>query len=262
MLDKRLTYTCGYWKDAKNLDEAQEAKLDLICRKIGLKKGDRVLDIGCGWGSFAIYAAQKYGAHVVGITVSKEQVALAQERAKGLPVEIRLEDYRDTADGPYDHIVSVGMFEHVGHKNYRTYMETAHKLLKDDGIFLLHTIGAKETRLVPDPWIDKYIFPNGYAPIRPHRLPEQPMDSLCSKTGTRSRPVLRKRTALLAWYENFDKHWPEIKDNYSERFYRMWKYYLLASAGNFRARNVDLWQIVLANEESPAVILRYDKNYI
>ena len=111
-----MVYTCGYWEDARNLDEVQEAKLDLVCKKIGLKKGDRILDIGCGWGSFAKYAAEKYNASVVGITVSVEQAALARELCKGLPVEIRVQDYREV-DEQFDHIVSLGMFEHVGVKN-------------------------------------------------------------------------------------------------------------------------------------------------
>lgn len=116
MLDRRMVYTCGYWKEAKNLDEAQEAKLDLVCRKIGLKAGDRILDIGCGWGSFAKFAAERYGASVVGITISKEQATLARERCHGLTVEIRVQDYREVHE-EFDHIVSLGMFEHVGVKN-------------------------------------------------------------------------------------------------------------------------------------------------
>jgi cyclopropane-fatty-acyl-phospholipid synthase len=243
MLDKRLTYSCGYWKDAKTLDEAQEAKLDLICRKIGLKAGDRVLDIGCGWGSFAIYAAEKFGASVVGVTISKEQVELARARSKGLPIEIRLQDYRTIDDGPFDHVISVGMFEHVGYKNYRTYMETVRRLLKDDGLFLLHSIGARETRLLPDPWMDKYIFPNGILPSAAQITGA--VDKLFVLEDWHAFGPYYEKT-LLAWYENFNAHWDEIKDNYDEKFYRMWKFYLLACAGNFRSRNVDLWQIVLS----------------
>lgn len=134
MLDKRMVYTCGYWQPAETLDEAQEAKLDLVCKKIDLQTGQRVLDIGCGWGSFAKYAAEVYGAEVVGITVSKEQAELGKERCKGLSVEIRFQDYREI-DEPFDHIVSLGMIEHVGNKNYRTYMQAVHRCLKDDGIF-------------------------------------------------------------------------------------------------------------------------------
>ena len=140
MLDKRMNYSCAYWKDAKNLDEAQENKLELICRKLYLKPGMRVLDIGCGWGAFGKYAAEKYNVETVGITVSKKQVTLGRELCKGLPVEFRLIDYRDVKE-KYDRIVSVGMIEHVGYKNYRTFFQVANKSLNDDGLFLLHTIG-------------------------------------------------------------------------------------------------------------------------
>lgn len=158
MLDKRMTYTCGYWQSLdlkpENLDLAQEAKLDLVCRKLGLKPGDSVLDIGCGWGSFAKFAAEKYGARVTGITVSKEQVALGNVMCQGLPVEIKLMDYRDLHEA-HDHVVSLGMFEHVGQKNYREYMAVAHRSLKDGGLFLLHTIGGNQSATKTDPWIDK-----------------------------------------------------------------------------------------------------------
>jgi len=243
MLDKRLTYSCGYWKDAKNLDEAQEAKLDLVCRKIGLKKGDRVLDIGCGWGSFAIYAAQKYGARVVGVTVSKEQVKLAEERGKGLPVEFRVQDYRDVNDGPYDHVISIGMFEHVGPKNYRTYMELVRRVLKPDGLFLLHSIGFKETGAVPDPWIDKYIFPNGLLPSAEQITAAA--NGLFILEDCHNFGVYYEKT-LLAWYENFKKAWPDLHAQYGDRFYRMWEFYLLSCAAGFRARDLQLWQLVLS----------------
>ncbi|MFA6969409.1 MAG: cyclopropane fatty acyl phospholipid synthase, partial [Candidatus Paceibacterota bacterium] len=163
MLGTRMVYTCGYWSGAKTLGDAQEAKLDLVCKKIGLKKGDRVLDIGCGWGSFAKFAAEKYGAEVVGITISKEQAALAQELCKGLPIEIRVQDYREVNE-KFDHIVSIGMFEHVGVKNYREYFKVVDRCLKDDGLFLLHTIGYNLSLLTSDPWITKYIFPGGVLP--------------------------------------------------------------------------------------------------
>ncbi|MDP1689375.1 MAG: cyclopropane fatty acyl phospholipid synthase, partial [bacterium] len=167
MLDKRLTYTCGYWNPlagrAQNLDEAQEAKLDLVCKKISLKSGQRILDIGSGWGSFIGYAAEKYGVSAVGITVSKEQKKLADTLYKNFLVETRLQDYRDINE-KFDHVVSLGMFEHVGYKNYRTYMETVHEMLKDDGMFLLHTIGGNKSVRGIDPWIGKYIFPNSMLP--------------------------------------------------------------------------------------------------
>lgn len=251
MLDSRLTYSCGYWSGtpaATTLEEAQEAKLDLICKKIGLKAGDRVLDIGCGWGSFPIFAAERYGARVTGVTISKEQAALARERAKELPVDIRLMDYRDVRDGPYDHIVSVGMFEHVGHKNYRTYMKHVRRLLKDDGLFLLHTIGWHETGLHPDPWIDKYIFPNGILPS---------VEQI--STASNGHFVLEDwhnfgadyEKTLLAWDKNFEAAWPELQQKYGDRFYRMWKFYLLSCAGSFRARSSNLWQIVFSPYGAP-----------
>ncbi|MFA7309813.1 MAG: cyclopropane fatty acyl phospholipid synthase [Candidatus Paceibacterota bacterium] len=247
MLDKRLTYSCGYWSSpqggAKTLEEAQEAKLDLICRKIGLKKGDRILDIGCGWGSFAIYAAEKYGASVVGVTVSVEQAALARERAKGLPVEIRVQDYREISDGPFDHVVSIGMFEHVGPKNYRSFMQLVRRLLKKDGLFLLHTIGARTTYTAPDPWIDKYIFPNGMLPSA-----EQVMiaaNEVFLLEDWHNFGTDYDKT-LMAWFANFDARWPEISEKYGQRFYRMWTFYLKSMAGVFRAHDASLWQIVLS----------------
>lgn len=162
-LDTRLTGSCGYWKDAANLDEAQDAKLDLVCRKIGLKKGQTVFDIGCGWGAFMGYAAEKYGAICTGVTVSKEQVSYITEHYGHLPVTPLLRDYRD-AQGEYDHVVSMGMFEHVGPRNFRAYFETANRILKDGGLFLLHTIGTNQSTDKIDRWMDKHIFPNGVLP--------------------------------------------------------------------------------------------------
>ncbi|HEV7449759.1 MAG TPA: cyclopropane fatty acyl phospholipid synthase [Candidatus Paceibacterota bacterium] len=248
MLGKRMVYTCGYWSSpttpAQDLDDAQEQKLDLVCRKIGLKPGQVVLDVGCGWGSFAKFAAEKYGAKVVGITISKEQAALARERCKGLDVEIRVEDYRDTK-GQFDHIISLGMFEHVGPKNYRTYMRKMNELLKDDGIFLLHTIGGNHSVMASDAWLDKYIFPNGVLPsvTQIGRAIER---LFIMEDWHNFGPDYDK--TLMAWWANFDKHWPEIKDSYSGRFYRMWKYYLMTCAAVFRARESQLWQIVLTKQ--------------
>jgi cyclopropane-fatty-acyl-phospholipid synthase len=251
MLDPRMVYSCGYWSGmprATDLAQAQEAKLDLVCRKIGLKAGDRVLDIGCGWGSFAIYAAQKYGARVVGVTVSKQQAALARERAAGLPIEIRVQDYRDIDDGPYDHVISIGMFEHVGHKNYRTYMEVVKRVLKEDGLFLLHTIGTDTTPKAPDPWFHKYIFPNGILPSP--ALIGQATDGLFVLEDWHDFGA-DYDTTLMAWWQNFDRAWPELKEKYGERFYRMWKFYLLSMVGSFRARHTNLWQIVLSPKGVP-----------
>lgn len=261
MLDKRMAYTCGYWggsPPARNLDEAQEAKLDLVCKKLHLKRGQTVLDIGCGWGSFAKFAAEKYGAHVTGVTISKEQAALARERCKGLPVEIKLEDYRDTtwqpaspetsSRGGFDHIVSLGMFEHVGYKNYRTYMQKVHSLLKDDGLFLLHTIGTTKSVVTTDPWVDKYIFPGGMLPSVAY-IGKAIDDLLILEDWHSFGPDYE--TTLLAWCANFEKGWPEIKDKYSDPFYRMWRFYLNTAASTFRVRHNQLWQIVFSKKGVP-----------
>lgn len=242
MLDKRMTYSCAYWKNASNLDEAQEAKLELICRKIYLKPGMKVLDIGCGWGSFAKYAAEKYGVEVVGITVSEKQLELARQRCRGLPIEFRLQDYRDVT-GIFDRIVSVGQMEHVGEKNYGTYMKVVKRSLKKDGLFLLHTIGNNVSYHGVDPWISKYIFPNGQIPGM-KQLIQKSADMFVMEDwhnfGAYYDPT------LMAWHENVKKNWDQLKANYDERFYRMWTFYLLTCAGMFRARQLQLWQIVFS----------------
>lgn len=250
MLDARMVYTCGYWNGAETLDEAQENKLDLVCRILNLKTGDRVLDIGCGWGSFAQYAAEKYGAEVVGITVSKEQAKLARERCNDLPVEIRLEDYR-SVDEKFDHIISLGMFEHVGVKNYRTYMQMVHRCLAESGIFILHTIGGNFSVRNTDPWIEKYIFPNSVIPsIRQIGLAIEDLFVL-EDWSNHGRDYDK---TLMSWYKNFNDSWQDLKSRYSETFYRMWKYYLLSSAGSFRARKNNQWQIVLTKKENENIV--------
>lgn len=242
MLDKRLVYTCGYWKEAENLDEAQENKLDLVCRKIGLKKGMKVLDIGCGWGSFAKFAAEKYGAHVLGITVSHEQIALGKKMCEGLPVELEYMDYRDVS-GQFDRIVSLGMFEHVGFKNYRTYMEVVNRVLSDDGLFLLHTIGGNYSAPNNDPWIEKYIFPNSMLPSI--KQISAAAEKIFVMEDWHNFGFDYSKT-LHVWYENFKKNWPQIKDKYDDRFYRMWTFYLQSCEGLFRSREGQLWQIVFS----------------
>jgi cyclopropane-fatty-acyl-phospholipid synthase len=244
MLDPRMTYTCGYWEDASNLAEAQEAKLDLICRKLQLKPGMRVLDIGCGWGSFMGYAAEHYGVECVGITISKEQTAWAKQRYAGMPLEFRLQDYR-SVDERFDRIASVGMFEHVGRKNHRTYMEVAHRCLADDGLFLLHTIGKNQRNSVPDAWIDKYIFPNGDLPSIGQI--GDAADGLFIVEDLHNFGADYDKT-LMAWHANFEAAWPRFKSQLGERFRRMWRYYLLSCAGAFRARDIQLWQWVLSKE--------------
>jgi cyclopropane-fatty-acyl-phospholipid synthase len=244
MLDKRMIYSCGFWKHAASLDEAQEAKLEMICRKLVLKPGMRVLDIGCGWGGMAQFAAENYGVEVVGITVSQEQVAVAKERCAGLPVDIRLQDYRNLNER-FDRILSIGMFEHVGYKNYRTFMKKVRELLNTDGLFLLHTIGNNISTTHCDPWFDKYIFPNGMLPSVSHI--SESIEKLFVMEDWHNFGADYDKT-LVAWFNNFEKHWPHLKDKYDNRFYRMWKYYLLSFAGAFRARHTQLWQIVLSPE--------------
>ena len=244
MLDKRMVYTCAYWANANNLDEAQEAKLDLVCQKLYLQPGERVLDIGCGWGSFARFAAEKYGVSVTGITISKEQARYARENCAGLPVEIRLQDYRDLGE-KYDKIVSLGMMEHVGYKNYKTYMETIARSLRDDGLCLIQVIGRNDSARKADAWISKYIFPNGMVPSI--RQIGKSLENTMVMEDWHNFSAYYDHT-VLAWFENFDSHWNDLKNNYSDRFYRMWKYYLLSCAGSFRARANQLWQIVLTKD--------------
>lgn len=247
MLDKRMCYSCGYWKDAKTLDQAQEAKLDLICKKLRLKKGMKVLDIGCGWGSFSKFAAEKYKVNVVGITISKEQAKLAKERCKGLSVEIRLQDYR-TITEKFDRILSIGMFEHVGPKNYREYMEMNHRCLKDDGLMLIHTIAGNISTNTLEPWFHKYIFPNGILPSA--KQITTAAEKLFVLEDWHSFGQYYDKT-VMEWMSNFKKGWSKINKSYSEKFYRMWIYYLSSSAGSFRSRKNQLWQIVFSKRESP-----------
>lgn len=242
MLDERMVYSCAYWRNAETLDEAQVAKLDLICRKLYLEPGMRVLDIGCGWGSFAAYAAETYGVHVVGLTISEEQARVAQDCCRNLPVEIRLQDYRKV-DGEFDRVVSIGMFEHVGRQNHRAYMQTVRRCLADDGLSMLHTIGNHDQGTVTEPWIEKYIFPNGYIPSM-RQIVEAGEDLFVVEDWHNFGPEYDR--TLMAWAENFETRWSEIADDYGERFYRGWRYYLYQCAGSFRARHNHLWQIVLS----------------
>ena len=244
MLDKRMNYSCGYWNNAKSLDKAQEAKMDLICRKMGFQPGMKVLDIGCGWGGFAKYAAEKYNVKVLGITVSREQVEFARASCQGLPVEIRLQDYRELKE-KFDGIISIGMFEHVGVRNYRTYMKVVHRCLASDGLFLLHTIAGNSSVNTTDPWIDKYIFPNSMLPSA--KQITSAAEGLFVLEDWHSFGPHYDNT-LMAWHSNFKKNWDKIKDAYDERFYRMWTYYLLSCAGSFRSRRNQLWQIMFSKK--------------
>ena len=241
MLDERMAYTCGYWKHADTLAAAQEAKLELVCKKIGLEPGMTVLELGCGWGSFAKYAAENYGVEVVGLTVSKEQVALGTDLCKGLPVTIKLQDYREVT-GQFDAVISIGLLEHVGYKNYRTYMETVDRCLKDDGIAFIHVIGSNNRVTIGNSWFHKYIFPNAMNPsigqlgdAMDHLFVMEDLHNI----GPDYDPT------VMAWFRNFDQAWPDLKHAYDERFYRMWKFYLLSGAASSRSRRTQLWQIVM-----------------
>lgn len=247
MLDKRLIYTCAYWKDAATLDEAQEKKLDLTCLKLNLRPGMRLLDIGCGWGSFARFAAEKYDAVVTGITLSEEQLVFGRKLCAGLSVDFQLLDYRRIT-GKFDRIVSLGMFEHVGSKNYLTYMKTVHRCLADDGLFLLHTIGGNVTRTWTDPWLDQYIFPGSMLPSI--KQIGSAIEGLFVMEDWHNFSADYDKT-LMAWHQNFITNWKQLRDYYDDKFYRMWNYYLLSCAGSFRARKNQLWQIVLSKNGVP-----------
>ena len=253
MLDKRLNYTCAYWRDADNLDDAQEAKLELVCRKIGAHPGMRILELGCGWGSFAKYAAEKHGCEVLGVTVSKEQVALGMELCQGLPVELRLQDYREVT-GQYDAVISIGVMEHVGYKNYPTYMDVVDRCLKPDGIAFIHTIGGNASITTGEPWTDKYIFPNGMLPSITQL--GRAMEHRFVMEDWHNFGPYYDRT-LMAWHANFNAAWPSLKEKYGERFRRMWNYYLLSSAGGFRSRSSQLWQIVMTRRGTPQPDCRF-----
>lgn len=248
MLGGRLLYTCAYWANATTLDEAQDAKLDLVCRKVGIKPGMRVLDLGCGWGGFAAFAAEHYGAHVTGLTVSHEQVRWAKEHYPDLSIDIRLDDYRN-ATGVYDAVVSIGLMEHVGWKNYRAYMELVDRLLAPGGVAFIHTIGANAARSHIDPWFHKYIFPNAVIPTLA-RLASA-MEGILIPEDVHNIGEDYDRT-LMAWWYKFDAAWPTLRARYGEPFYRRWKYYLLACAGAFRARSQQLYQIVMTRPGTPS----------
>ncbi len=252
MLGQRLVYSCGYWRNARNLDEAQEAKLDLTCRKLGLRPGMRVLDIGCGWGEALKFAVERYGVSGVGVTISKEQAEYARKLCAGLPIEIRLQDYREL-DEPFDRILSIGMFEHVGAKNYDTFFDVARRCLRDEeatggGLFLLHCIGGNLSVTHTDPWIGRYIFPNSM-------LPSAKQIAACTEGRFVTEDWHNFGTdydlTLQAWRANIEAAWDRLPPRYDERFRRMWRFYLAASMAAFRARKIQLWQLVLSPRGVP-----------
>lgn len=242
MLDERMIYSCAYWQNANTLEEAQVKKLDLICRKLRLEKGQRILDIGCGWGGFAAFAAERYEVEVTGLTLSVEQVKFAATHYRDLPVDIRLQDYRNL-HGKYDHIVSVGMFEHVGYRNYRGFMEMVKNNLKENGLFLLHTIGNTTSAKMTDPWIHRYVFPNGMMPSI--RQIGRAAEGQFIMEDWHNFGHFYDLT-LMEWLNRFKSAWPELEHKYGKVFYRMWTYYLCCSAASFRAKKNQLWQIVFA----------------
>jgi len=253
MLGSSMAYTCGYWLDADDLDTAQFKKYDLVCRKLGLKRGDKVLELGCGWGGFAAHAAEHYGCELVSVSISSEQIKFAKARYATLPIEYVHCDYRDRrvynpTGKLFDAVVSIGMCEHVGYKNYGVLIDAVYDQLQDHGLFLLHTIGGNKPTKVCEAWTHKYIFPNGVLPS---------IQGLVE--AFEGRMIMEDwhnfgtdyDTTLMAWHHNFIKHWPELKMRFDELFYRMWCYYLLSCAGMFRARTAQLWQVVLSKNGYP-----------
>ncbi len=244
MLGDTLAYTCAYWKNCSTLDEAQKAKFDLIAKKVDLKEGMRVLDLGCGWGGFAKHIAENYGVEVVAVNLSEKQCDYAKKICKGLPVDVRNHDYREV-EGTFDRIISIGLMEHVGVKNYRGFMELLNKCLKDDGLALVHTIGRDTTGITSNPWISKYIFPNGHLPSIAQF--GQAIEGLFVMEDWHNMSI-NYDTTLVAWFNNFEKNWGKLQAEYPDPFYKMWKFYLLSCAGGFRARTIQLWQVVLSKK--------------
>lgn len=247
MLDKNMQYTCAYWKNAKNLDEAQENKLDLVAKKLKLKPGMKVLELGGGFGGLARWLAKYYGVKVESYNISSEQVKYGKEICKGLPVTFHEQDYRE-ATGQFDRVVSVGMMEHVGPKNYREMMQVINRCLKDGGLALVHTIGRNTSVMSgADPWIDKYIFPGGHLPAI-GQITTASEGLLVVEDVHNIGPDYDK--TLMGWYNNTNKNWNKLKEKYGKmqdgKFKRMWDYYLLSCAGSFRARSIQLWQTVFS----------------
>ena len=244
MLDPNMQYSCALFATGDDLAAAQLRKLDWICQRLHLRPGLRLLDIGCGWGGLARYAASHYGCKVVGITISREQFDYAQRWCRGLDAEIQLRDYREVTER-FDRVVSVGMVEHVGYRNYSTYMRVAARSLGEDGLFLCQGICGNVSRVHTDPWIERHIFPNSMLPsvAQLTRAAESVfIVEDVKNTGPNYDPT------LLAWEENFRRAWPRFADRYGERFRRMWRFYLLSCAGAFRARSLQVYSILFSKQ--------------
>jgi len=257
-LDADRQYSCGYFQSpGQSLDDAQLAKKRHLAAKLRLEPDKRVLDIGCGWGGLGLYLAEIGGAEVTGITLSKEQHAIANERAaeKGLARRARfqLQDYRDISE-QFDRIVSVGMFEHVGVNHYDTFFRKSAQLLADDGVMLLHSIGRSEGPSVTSPWISKYIFPGGYIPSLSEVLP---WIEKCGLLVT-DIEILRLHYAetLKAWRERFLAHRDEVERIYDQRFVRMWEFYLAAAEMSFREQDMMVFQIQLTKRQDVVPMTR------
>ena len=249
VLGERMVYSCCYWKDAHTLEEAQVAKLDLSCRKLGLKPGMTVLDIGCGWGAFARHAAETCGVTVTGVTISEEQRRFALENCAGLPVDIRLMDYRSVT-GQFDRVASFGMFEHVGRHNFGAFLKVAHDALTPDGLLLLETIGDDVSGGQCNPWFQKYVFtaPTSMFPsIKELAAAAEGLFTMedWQNIGADYAPTLR------AWHANLAAHRDAVVAEHGERIYRMWVFYLMSCAGAFAARTYQMWQIVFARRGIP-----------
>jgi cyclopropane-fatty-acyl-phospholipid synthase len=251
MLDPHMQYTCAYWKNAATLNSAQEDKLDLIARKLHLQPGMRVLDLGSGFGGLARWLARNCGCEVVSYNISQEQVAYARDICRGLPVRVEQADYREAIRErtPFDRIAAIGLCEHIGRRNYPSFFDLAAQLIAHGGLFLVHAIGANRSWFTTDPWVDKYIFPNGVMPSI-QRLGAAMENGWVMEDWHNFGPDYDR--TLLAWWQNFDAGWPSLRERYGDRFYRMWKYYVLTCAGAFRARTLQLWQIVLSRGDIPS----------
>lgn len=235
MLGARRVATCGYWKDAHTLDEAQEAALDLICRKLQLKPGMRVLDLNCGLGGAARFAAERYQVEVVGLTMSTEQARAARDHCAGLPVAIQIQGYREL-EGYYDAALSLGVLEHLDRRQHRNYLEIVRDHLSDDGLFLLQCLGTVRSDGAHD-------FPCSLLPSSAGLC--RALEDVFVFEDWHNFGADYDRT-LLQWHSNFEEAWPALAPRYGERFHRLWRYYLLTYAGAFRARRAQAWQVVLS----------------
>ena len=259
MLDPYMAHSCAYWVEgAQTLEEAQIAKLEMVCRKLQLRPGMRVLDMGCGWGSFMRYAAEHYGVTVLGLSNVPHQIELGKTLARHLPVQFELSDYAQfNTDGKskFDRIVSIGTFEQLGQAHVAAFFETAKRCLKDDGWMLLQTQGKSNRQRLLDAWNDKYIYPQGYLP----RLDEvtQASEAHFVVEDVHNIGADHDRT-LLHWHQRFEMAWPQLRLSHDERFYRMWRFHLLSSAASFRTRHHQMWQLVLSPKGLHKV---YRRNY-